>query len=149
MLKYSSFRTAVAITLALCAMVVSPFASADCCPSDGNGAPKKGSSGLGEAFPVAPDLVADAAWQVYEFERDGIRYIQVNDHYGIVRAAVGRIDGTFWVLPIGADADRVSIPGDKAPIGEAKALYRSNEVEVLFYRDASGDRWIVRAREAQ
>ncbi len=146
MLKYSSFHISVSLALAFCAMLASPLASA-CCPRDGNGSPKA-ASGLGESFPVATDLAPDAAWQVYEFERDGIRYVQVNDQRGVVRAAVGRIGGTFWVLPIGDDADRVSVPGDSAPSGKIKTIYRSSEVEVLLYQDGTGDRWLVRSSPA-
>ena len=144
MLKYSSFHIFGSITLAVCAAVVSPIASATCCPNDGNGSPKA-ASGLGESSPATVDLAADSDWQVYEFERDGIRYVQVNDHYGRVRTAVGRIGGTFWVLPIGDDAGRVSVQADKVPTGQVKMLYRSSEVEVLLYQDGTGDRWLIRA----
>lgn len=147
MLKSKSSRLLSSAAILLCAASASPMASATCCPSDGNGAPKA-ASGMGEAFPQAPDLAADIAWQVYEFERDGIRYLQVNDQYGGVRAVVGRIGGTFWVLPIGDDADRVSVPGDTVPAAQTKSLYRSNDAEVVLYRDAQGDHWIVRTPAA-
>ncbi|TXH69395.1 MAG: hypothetical protein E6Q88_09275 [Lysobacteraceae bacterium] len=91
------------------------------------------------------DLAADPNWQVYEFERDGIRYVQVNDRTGIVRAAVGRIGDTFWVLPLGRDADRVSLPGNVVPRGQGKLLYRNNEVEIIQNRNGGQDHWIVRA----
>lgn len=147
MLKSTSFRPLSSAALVLCAISVCPAASAECCPGNGHGVPKA-ASGMGEAFPQAPDLAADAAWQVYEFERDGMRYLQVNDQYGKVRAAVGRIGGTFWVLPIGGDANRVSVPGDSVPAVPTKSLYRANDVEVVLYRGADGDHWIIRSLAA-
>ena len=105
-------------------------------------------SGLGQEFPAAPDLAADFAWQVHEFERDGIRYTQVNDRYGNVRAAIGRIGGTFWTMPIGADADRVRVQGDAAPAGIPKVLFRSSDVEVVLYQDGALQRWVVRVPSA-
>lgn len=129
----------------LLAFGVTPVAYAKCgCPDDGVGAPAA-KSGLGQEFPAAPDLAADTAWQVYEFQRDGINYIQINDHYGKVRAAVGRIGETFWTMPIGIDADRVTIEGDDEPGGVPKVLLRSEDVEVVLYQDGGVQRWQVRS----
>ena len=154
MLKHSSRPSFLSAAVLLCALVASPFASAACgCPSDGHGNGKFSGSGLGESFPMSADLAADPAWQVYEFERDGVRYVQVNDKAGRVRAAVGRIDGTFWVLPIGSDADRVSIGSQ--PLGakkgvkpmlrsnRSKSIYRSNDLEVVLHRNGNQDRWVI------
>ncbi len=134
----------LSIAVLLGAAAASPLASAQCgCPSDKNGTPKA-PFGLGLPFPAAPDMAPNPAWQVYEFERDGIRYLQVNDRYGIVRVAVGHIDGTFWVLPIGTDADRVAVAGDAVPAGTPTTLYRSGELQVVLYKNGNEDRWLVR-----
>jgi hypothetical protein len=159
MLKHSSHPSFLSAAVLLCALVASPLASAGCgCPSDGHGKGKFSGSGLGESFPMSADLAADPAWQVYEFERDGIRYVQVNDKAGRVRAAVGRIDGTFWVLPIGSDADRVSVGAQPQVAGKGlaagrgvkpvlrsvgKSIYRSNDLEVVLFRNGNQDRWII------
>ena len=125
-------------------LMASPLASAKCgCPDDGHWTPAA-ARGLGQSFPEAADLAADPAWQVYEFERDGVRYVQVNDLSGNVRAAAGRIGGTFWVMPIGADADRVAVPGDAVPAGSPRVLYRGADVEVVLYQDGARQRWLVR-----
>lgn len=143
-LKVASNRNALAI-FGLLMVGGAPGAYAKCgCPSDGAGAPAA-KSGLGQEFPVAQDLAADATWQVYEFQRDGIRYTQINDQYGNVRAAVGRIGDTFWTMPIGTDADRVTIQGDAEPVGVPRVLFRSEEVEVVLYQDGDTQRWQVRA----
>lgn len=135
-----------------------PMAYAGCgCPSDGNGLPitlplvpevPVATSGLGESSPATTNLSADPSWQVYEFQRSGVRYVQVNDRYGVVRAAVGRIDGAFWVLPIGRDADRVRVPGDAAFAGTGVTVFRSGELEIVRYRIGGKDAWAVRAPEA-
>jgi hypothetical protein len=48
------------------------------------------------------------------------------------------------VMPIGADADRVSVPGDTVPSGMFRVLYRSNEVEVLIYDEGVRQSWLIR-----
>lgn len=139
-----SRSSCAALALLACAVVLSPAAWAKCgCPDDGNWNPVA-SRGLGESFPTADDLAADPAWQVYEFQRDGIRYVQVNDQTGKVRAAAGRIGATAWVMPIGTDADRVAVPGDATPAGTPRVLYRGSDVEVVLYQDGAQSRWMIR-----
>lgn len=144
MLKVLQSRSIV--VLALC---VAHFACAEEAlaqsndPDPGHGAPKA-ASGLGEANPTASDLAADPDWQVYGFERDGILYYQINDSAGIVRAAIGTIDGTFWTLPIGIDADRVRLPGTAAPTCTRKTLYLGNNVRIdVCQTPSSGTYWAI------
>lgn len=135
--------TALRAAMLTVTMLVPTMAWA-CCPSDGKTSPKA-AQGLGESAPTTPDLAADPAWQIYEFERDGVRYTQVNDSLGNVRAAVGRIGTMAWVLPIGRDADRVRLPGDALPAGNARVLLRSKEVEVTLIENGTAHYWWVRA----
>ncbi len=139
--------TVLSIALFAASLVMSPQVLAQCCPNTGGGAPKA-ASGLGQASPPATDLAVDPEWQVYEFERGGIRYTQVNDSSGKVRAAVGRINDVFWVMPIGGDADRVSVDALPVTSTQRKVLYRAEDVEVVLHRTASGDYWEVRQPEA-
>jgi hypothetical protein len=134
---------AVAASLLGCAILAAPAIAFACCPSGGNTDPKA-SQGLGESFPPAADLAADPAWQVYTFERDGIQYLQINDSAGVVRAAVGSIGGTRWVLPVGKDADRVGLPGD-APTaaGTGVVIYRGPDVEIRRHQGTNGDSWSI------
>ncbi|MFZ5635883.1 MAG: hypothetical protein ACOY82_04785 [Pseudomonadota bacterium] len=141
-----AFRFAIAsAVLLLATTLMSPLAHAQV---SGGGDLPKAASGLGEALPNAEDLVSDPAWRVYEFERGGIRYIQINDSTGRVRAAVGRIDELFWTMPMGSDADRVNIDASPVLSGQRQVLYRANEVEVILIRTGSGDYWEVRRPEA-
>ncbi len=140
---YNKQTTALRAVMLTVAMLAPATAWAGCCPSDDKTAPKA-ALGLGESAPAAPDLADDPAWQVYEFERDGVRYTQVNDSTGAVRAAVGRIGESAWVLPIGRDADRVLLPGDALPAGNARVLLRSKEVEVVLIENGTTHYWQVR-----
>jgi hypothetical protein len=147
MLMHRSSFPYLSSALVVCALIASPLVKAQCCPSGGVGTPTS-TTGLGQSIPIATDVAIDPSWQVYEFERDGVRYVQINDQSGTVRAAAGRIDGIFWVLPIGSDADRVSLPGQPAPSIQGRTLYRSNDVEVVLYRSSDGDRWMIQTPDA-
>ncbi len=148
MYKSMSRTHFLSIAVLMGASMASPLASAQCgCPSDKNGAPKA-QIGLGLPSPAAPDMAPNPAWQVYEFQRDGIRYLQVNDQYGIVRVAVGHIDGMFWVLPIGTDADRVAVAGDAVPAGIPTTLYTSADLQVILYRSGNEENWSVRGPQS-
>jgi hypothetical protein len=124
-----------------------PSLSWACCPSDGHTAPKA-ATGLGDAYPPSVDLASDPQWQVYEFERDGVRYVQINDANGRVRAAAGRIAETFWVMPIGNDADRVPLADDVLPAARARVLYRGRDVEVMLLEGEARPRWVIRTPSA-
>ena len=123
-------------------LAISPASA--CCPSGGVGEPVP-SNGLGQTHPPSTDLAPDSPWQVYQFERDGIRYLQVNDSAGVVRIAVGRIQDTFWVLPIGSDADHVALPGASTPSsGSTTTIYAGPDVEVVLFEDGVRQRWWIR-----
>lgn len=143
MLMRSSIRISLSILLTAFALFAALPAAATCCPDDGNGI-QKSASGLGQSAPAATDLIADPAWGLYEFQRAGVRYLQINDATGKVRAAVGRIDNLIWVLPVGTDVERVFVPGDLPPVGRGSLLYHSSEIEVVRYPDVNGDRWVFR-----
>lgn len=136
-------KAAVAASLMSCAILAAPVIASACCPSDGNTTPKS-SQGLGQSFPQSIDLSTDPLYQVYKFERDGVQYLQINDAAGVVRAAIGRIGDTLWVLPVGADADRVDVPGTPTlAIGSGVVIYRGTGVEIRKYQGASGETWSI------
>jgi hypothetical protein len=84
-------------------------------------------TGLGESWPNATDVSASPNWHVYVFQKDGVRYIQVNDRNGTVHAAVGNAGRTVFALPVGVDAPRVAI-------AEASDARESSET---IYQDAA------------
>ncbi|WP_369916504.1 hypothetical protein AB8810_10965 [Xanthomonas sp. NCPPB 3005] len=114
--------------------------SAQCCPSGGTVPGAKATTGMGEASPSAKNVSSDPAWGVYQFTRDGIDYVQVNDVYGAVRAAVGRAGDVSWVMPMGVDADRVTIT-QSAEIGSV--IYSSDDFIVRVVKGSDKPSWIV------
>ncbi len=100
-----------------------------------------GTTGLGQSWPNASDVSASTHWHVYLFERDGIRYVQINDLGGKVRAAFAASSGGFLGLPIGVDASRVATPQQPLPapantVGEI--VYQDALVKVLVAPQADG-----------
>ncbi|WP_266172101.1 hypothetical protein [Dyella subtropica] len=98
-------------------------------------------TGLGQSWPNAQDVSSSPRWHVYVFERDGIRYIQINDLHGKVRAAFAASSGNFLVLPIGADAASLATPQDPLPAPASKTgeiVYHDDAVQVLVAPQANG-----------
>ncbi|RDS79059.1 hypothetical protein DWU98_19470 [Dyella monticola] len=89
------------------------------------------STGLGESWPNVADQSASPYWHVYTFERDGVRYVQVNDQSGRVHAAFGRAGTVVFPLPVGVDAEHTTVaaPGAKES-SSAQTLYRDDEITV-------------------
>ena len=90
-------------------------------------------NGLGQSWPNAQDVSSSPRWHVYVFERNGIRYVQINDLNGNVRAAFAAQGGSFLVLPIGTDASRVATPQDPQPAPantQGEIVYQDNDVRV-------------------
>lgn len=116
-------------------------------PGDPHGT-SKATTGLGQAAPPALDVSQSVAWAAYEFERDGIQYLQVNDRFGNVRAIIGGVGETFWTLPAGSAADRVSLPQQALPIpaGATRTeVYRTADVVLAAYEMDGGIIWSIEA----
>ncbi|MBB3832602.1 hypothetical protein FHR55_000768 [Xanthomonas arboricola] len=124
-----------------------------CCPSGGVGVR---ATGLGDSHPNATNLTLDPAWSIYEFQRDGVTYLQINDNSGTVRAVVARVDNALWVLPMGKDVDRVSIPtsnsigisittatASKATSNRTRMVYRTGNFTVHVEQQANEEYWNV------
>ena len=89
-------------------------------------------SGFGQSWPQAKNVSAAPGWRVYVFVQDGVKYIQANDLVGTVRVTVATQSGYFLVLPLGADAQRVSIPG--RPLA---AAVNSTAPAITVYQDSA------------
>jgi hypothetical protein len=94
------------------------------------------STGLGQAWPSAADVSLNPHYHVYLFARDGIRYIQVNDLGGTVRAAVATANETILVLPIGVDAAHVNTATTSS--SAAETLYQDPTVSVSATPQSNG-----------
>ncbi|MCF7750855.1 hypothetical protein KQ945_08865 [Bacillus subtilis subsp. subtilis] len=119
--------------------------AAPCCSTDPHGS-QIAAKGLGETAPLALNLSQDSTWRAYEFKRDGVWYLQVNDQAGRVRAIIGNIGDTFWTLPGGVDADRVSLPGNNLaiPAGATReVVYRKPQMWLVAYSTAGGVTWSI------
>jgi hypothetical protein len=99
---------------------------------------------LGKAWPNARDVSRSPHWHVYVFERDGVRYVQVNDLNGNVRGAFAVVGGQYLVLPIGRDADRVGTPQQRAKTMAqsgalpSEAIYQDEAIRVMATPKAAG-----------
>ena len=130
---HAAFR----VLVLACCLLASPFAFAQCgCPSDGHGAKLVAGTGLGQAFPAVDPASRNSAWPVYEFQREGVRYVQINDRDGNVRAAIGLIGGMAWVLPMGIDADRVHVAtGNALSAAGARRVFGNAELVIEYVLD--------------
>ena len=118
MLKISRFH---AIAAALLAVGLSGMAQATDAPS----------SGLGQAWPNATDVSANPHWHVYVFEKDGVRYVQVNDTNGGVRGAIATAGSQVLVLPIGEDSQNVTTSTTPTSSGtSAETVYTDGTVTI-------------------
>jgi len=118
MLKISRFH---AIAAALLAVGLSGTAQATDAPS----------SGLGQSWPNATDVSANPHWHVYVFEKDGVRYVQVNDTNGGVRGAIATAGGQVLVLPIGEDSQNVTTSTTPTSSGtSAETVYTDGTVTI-------------------
>lgn len=99
------------------------------------------STGLGQSWPNTTDVSASPHWHVYLFQRDGVRYVQINDLNGTVRAAIGTAGGSFLTLPLGSDAAQVATPSEPLAVTGNTAgdiAYQDSSVKVLVARQADG-----------
>lgn len=98
-------------------------------------------TGLGQSWPNARDVSASPHWHVYVFERNGVRYVQINDLGGKVRAAFAASNGHVLALPVGSDASRVATPEEPLPVSGSTAgdiVYQDRSVKVLMAPQADG-----------
>jgi len=104
-------------------------------------AAKLPSTGLGQSWPNTNDVSASPHYHVYLFARDGIRYIQVNDSNGKVRAAFATANQIIFVLPIGTDAESAGTSQQSAAQAttvNAERVYSDNVVQVTATPQSNG-----------
>jgi hypothetical protein len=106
-------------------------------------------TGLGESWPNATDVSASPNWHVYVFQKDGVRYIQVNDRNGTVHAAVGNAGRTVFALPVGVDAPRVAIADTSNERGSSETIYQDAEVTIEAAAQSDGRSQIMATGRCQ
>lgn len=62
---------------------------------------------LGKPFPHARNQSLVPQWRLYVFEREGVRYFQINDVFGQVHATFAEENGDLLVIPSGTDTATV------------------------------------------
>lgn len=139
MWKASKLATLSGVVL-ISALASNAYAQS-CCPGGGNGTPIA-IRGLGESAPAATNLSTNASARIYQFERNGVTYLQINDGTGQVRGAIGRIGDTAWVTPMGKDVDRVSTV-DTFDSSRGTVVYDARYFTVQLASSANGDVWTV------
>lgn len=91
-------------------------------------------TGLGQSWPNAADVSASPNYHVYVFERLDVRYVQINDASGTVRAAFAYREPDIMGLPIGVDASRLVTPtegaADVAATSPGEKVYDDGVVKV-------------------
>ncbi|MDV2452834.1 hypothetical protein [Xanthomonas hortorum] len=123
------------------AMLLGAGSAHACCPGDGT-ISTMAATGLGESEPRAANLAVDPTWRIYEFQREGMLYLQINDASGVVRGAVGRAGEVLWVLPMGKDVSRLTVSTLVIPT-RAQLVYRTDNFTVHLVTSTAGERWIV------
>ncbi|APO93685.1 hypothetical protein [Xanthomonas vesicatoria] len=137
-------------------VLLSSSAMAQCCSNGGVGA--QATMGLGDSAPKVKNLAIDPSVAIYELNRDGVTYLQINDTTGAVRAVVARVDDALWVLPMGKDPDRVELPAvnriasntysNALPAADvnrtnARLVYQTRNFTVHVRQEATGEHWMV------
>jgi hypothetical protein len=96
-------------------------------------------TGLGQSWPNAVDVSTSPHYHVYVFRKDGIRYFQVNDLNGNVRAAVAVANGVVLTLPIGLDAASATHSAVPQVSSASETVYSDKDVTLTATPKRSGE----------
>lgn len=100
-------------------------------------------TGLGQSWPNAADHSVSPHWHAYVFERDGVRYIQINDRNGTVRAAIGQVGDTIFALPVGVDAQHVDTTPSLRAATSSQTVYQDDTITVMAAPQSDGTMQIM------
>ncbi|MFC6838874.1 hypothetical protein [Xanthomonas theicola] len=137
--------TAMVSGTLLCSAFAASAHAQSCCPGGGVGTPIA-TKGFGESAPLAENLSSNTSVRIYQFERSGVTYLQINDATGQVRGAVGRIENTAWVTPMGKDVERITIV-EALDKSRGAVVYDARYFTVQVASTANGDAWTVTAKK--
>jgi hypothetical protein len=97
-------------------------------------------TGLGQAWPYAPDMSSSSNYHVYVFDKNGVRFIQVNDRSGHIHGAVAIGEGFSLVLPVGSRSDIVIESADPASPSSIpqERVYRDERTQIIAQPQSNG-----------
>jgi hypothetical protein len=95
-------------------------------------------TGLGQSWPNAADVSTSPHYHVYVFHKDGIRYFQVNDLNGNVRAAVAIANGVVLTLPMGLDSAEVTHSTAPQISNASETVYNDKDVTLTATPEQNG-----------
>lgn len=133
-------RAIVMTTTALLLAIAPAVAKAQ---QDWNGSEAQG---VGHPQPSTANLSISDSWKAYRFERDGIRYYQVNDLNDNVHVVIGRVGDIMWALPAGKPSARTSLPSWRLKISEEAVptiVYLDEDVSLIHFQDGINTIWSV------
>lgn len=82
-------------------------------------APESVIQGLGMRMPNAPDVSLNRNFHVYEMEKDGVAYVQINNRNNDIVTAIAMTGDGFSQLPIGyLAANKVLLPRSQQSISQ-------------------------------
>ncbi|WP_045727047.1 hypothetical protein [Xanthomonas sp. GPE 39] len=140
MLKTSKTVLIASSIVLFSALIVAADAQS-CCPGGGNGSPIS-TNGFGESAPAAANLSNNPSVRIYQFERNGVTYLQINDATGQVRGAIARVNDIAWVTPMGKDVDEVKTV-EKFDKLNGTVVSNTRYFTVQVANGAHGDAWTV------
>lgn len=90
---------------------------------------------MGSSIPSRPNYSVSPEWEAFAYDRGGVRYVQINDTSGVLHVVVGVAGSTTLILPMGVDADHVTV----GTITGATVAYNDGNIEI----ETVGGQWFV------
>jgi len=101
--------------------------------------PQLPSTGLGQAWPNATDVSTSPHYHVYVFQKDGVRFIQVNDLNGNVLGAMATAGNQVLALPVGTGTKVANTTAAAASTsGATETVYADQSVQLKATAQSSG-----------
>ena len=96
-------------------------------------------TGLGQSWPSTADVSTTPHYHVYVFQKQGVRYVQVNDASGTVRGAIAYTAADSVLdLPIGVDAGRWVTSSNTASAPAGEQVYRDEALSISVAPQGNG-----------
>ncbi|MGC1548225.1 MAG: hypothetical protein WA777_06815 [Rhodanobacter sp.] len=103
--------------------------------------PQLPSTGLGQAWPNATDVSSSPHYHVYVFQKDGIKYVQVNSLNGTVLGAFATAGDVLLALPMGTNAEPANAstaPFTATRASSTETVYSDKAVQIVATPQSNG-----------